>query len=171
MRRVVSTYYFVVAALAVLAGAAIVAMFALIVLDVTMRNLGFRPPLFTTPVVEYLLLYITAFMAPWLARQKKHVYVDVIRAHLPDPLPRVVEKFNYGLCIVATATFAVVAGILEIDAIISGRDDIRGIDIPHWIVFAPLAPCFLALAVEFARYLFGSESFYHAPDIDSPDIV
>jgi TRAP-type C4-dicarboxylate transport system permease small subunit len=36
----------------------------LIVVDVTIRNLGGRPPLWTVPVTQYLILYITALGVP-----------------------------------------------------------------------------------------------------------
>ena len=48
----------IVRALAWFACALIPCMFTMIVIDVSIRSLGFRPPLFTSSVVEYALLYL-----------------------------------------------------------------------------------------------------------------
>jgi len=45
-----------------------------------------------------------------------------------------------------------------IDEYIRGFEDIRSFAMPGWIVTAPVPLAFFLLALEFARFLFGSES-------------
>ena len=49
----------VVTALAYLASAIIPCIFTMIVIDVSIRTLGVTPPLFTSSIVEYGLLYLS----------------------------------------------------------------------------------------------------------------
>jgi C4-dicarboxylate transporter DctQ subunit len=37
---------------------------------------------------------------------------------------------------------------------------VRGIDMPYWSLFLPMPICFLLVALEFARYLIGIDSYY-----------
>ena len=68
----------VVTALAYLASAFIPCIFTMIVIDVSIRTIGITPPLFTSSIVEYGLLYIAMFSAPWLVRQKGHVAIEAL---------------------------------------------------------------------------------------------
>jgi TRAP-type C4-dicarboxylate transport system permease small subunit len=70
-------------ALAYLACAVIPCMFTMIVIDVSMRTVGISPPLFTSSVVEYALLYVAMFSAPWLVREKGHVAIEALLTIIP----------------------------------------------------------------------------------------
>ena len=74
----------VVTALAYLASAIIPCIFTMIVIDVSIRTLGVTPPLFTSSVVEYGLLYVAMFSAPWLVREKGHVAIEALISILPS---------------------------------------------------------------------------------------
>ncbi len=160
MRAVKSAYDFLIAALAVIAGAAVVLAFLLIVVDVTIRTVGQRPPALTTAVVEYVLLYFTLFAAPYLVRQKGHVFVDALISRLSGRARRLVEKSVYAICVVTSLAFAVIGFKLGIDAIESGTIEERSIDVPSWVDYWAVGPIFLLVAIEFARYLFGWDSMY-----------
>jgi TRAP-type C4-dicarboxylate transport system permease small subunit len=160
MKTIRSAYDRVVMALAWLAGAIIAATFVLIVVDVTIRSLGYAPPAFTLATIEFGLLYIAMLTAPYLVRLKTHVYIDALTSHLPDGLKRVVERIVYVICIATALTFAYFATILLAEAIQTGNYEERGIDIPLWLLYLPLPICLVSVAIEFARYLFGSDSFY-----------
>lgn len=160
MRAISSAYDGLVRALAVVAGALIALALVLIVVDVGIRVAGFSPPAFTIAVVEYVLLYFTLFAAPWLVREKGHVYVDALTSRLPAGLRALVEKAAYVICIATTLLFAYYAAVLLLDAAATGLFEDRGIDIPLWLLYAPMPVGFLLVAVEFARYLFGADSMY-----------
>lgn len=160
LKPIASAYNFLIEALAVLAGASIALAFVLIVVDVGIRAAGLRPPAFTSAVVEYILLYFTLLAAPYLARKKGHVYVDALVSHLRGRVRWVLEKFVYVVCIVTCLIFAYVGFGLTVDAIRSGGFEERSVDVPLWINYAPMAPVFLLVAIEFGRYLVGIDTMY-----------
>lgn len=160
MRTIASAYNFLIVALASLAGATIALVFILIVVDVMIRSLGVSPPAYTLAVVEYALLYITMFAAPYLVRQKGHVYIDALTSSFPTPLQRIVAKLVYLISIISALTFAYLSFMLFADAIASGIFEERGIDIPLWLLYVPMPVCFCLVAVEFTRFLVGIDTMY-----------
>ena len=56
--------------LVLFASALIAADCLLIVVDVSLRNLGMQPPAYTVALTEYSLLYMTMAAAPWLVRER-----------------------------------------------------------------------------------------------------
>jgi C4-dicarboxylate transporter, DctQ subunit len=60
-----------------LAGALLAAMFAAIVIDVVLRNLGFQSSAHLFTFTEYALLMVPCFGAPWLVRERGHVFVEI----------------------------------------------------------------------------------------------
>jgi TRAP-type C4-dicarboxylate transport system permease small subunit len=160
LKAIASAYSALVAALAALAGAMIALAFVLIVVDVTMRGTGFHPPAYTSAVVEYILLYFTLFAAPYLARQKGHVYVDALTSRLRGRARKVVEKGAYLVCIVTSLIFSLIGFSLLVGALRSPTIDERSIDIASWVLYLPVGPMFLILAIEFARYLLGIDTMY-----------
>jgi C4-dicarboxylate transporter, DctQ subunit len=155
-----AAYDGLVNALAYLAGASIAVAFVMIILDVTIRAIGISPPSFTTATVEYSLLYLTMFAAPYLVRHKAHVFVDAVTARLPRRMAHVLAKFAYGVCIASSLVMAAVATQLLIEALRSGSFDERGVDIPGWLLYLPIPIGFVLIAVEFARFLVGVDTMY-----------
>jgi TRAP-type C4-dicarboxylate transport system permease small subunit len=160
VRAVIAAYNRLVVALAILAGASIALAFVLIVMDVSVRAAGQRPPAFTSAVVEYILLYFTLFAAPYLVRQKGHVCIDAVLARLTGHPRWVAEKLAYLVCVVTCAVFAVVGFQLALEAIAAGSIEERSIDVPSWVDYSPVGPVFLLVAIEFTRYLLGFDSLY-----------
>lgn len=160
MRVVARLYDAVIVALAAVAGAILVASFALIIYDVVLRNMLISPPAFSVPSIEYGLLYITMLAGPWLVRTRGHVVVEILRQSLPPGYKRMLEKFVYVLCIVVCAVLAWASVDLTIDAYLTGEDDPRAINIPHTLRYGPMVISFVLMGTEFCRYLFGTESFY-----------
>ena len=169
MKAVKSAYDFLIVALAYIAGATIVLAFVLIVVDVTIRTVGMRPPAYTTAVVEYVLLYFTLFAAPYLVRQKGHVFVDALISRLSGRPRWVVEKLVYVICVVTSLAFAVVGFKLGFEAIESGTIEERSIDVPSWVDYWAVGPIFLLVAIEFARYLIGVDSMYRSAEAKAPE--
>jgi len=160
VRAVIGAYNRLIVALAILAGAAVALAFVLIVMDVSLRAAGQRPPAFTSAVVEYILLYFTLFAAPYLVRQKGHVSIDAVLSRLTGRPRWVAEKLAYLVCVVTCAVFAVVGFRLALEAIVAGSIEERSIDVPSWVDYSPVGPIFLLVAIEFTRYLVGFDSLY-----------
>ena len=160
MSGIIKGYNFLLNGLAVCSGIIIFTAFLMIVFDVTIRILGFVPPTFTIAVVEYFLLYFTLLAAPWLVRQKGHVFIDAGTQFLP-PLPKkVVAKCVYAVCVCSALTFCYYSSGLVIETYTQDMLDVRGIDMPQWLMFAPMPICFLLVAVEFGRFLIGIDDMY-----------
>lgn len=157
---IADAHYKLISALAVIAGATIAFAFLLIIADVGIRTIGLRPPAFTSAAVEYILLYFTLLSAPYLVRQKSHVYIDALTMRLPGRVKWGVEKLVYSICILTSLVFAYIGFDLFIDAVLDGRSEERSIDVPLWIGYAALAPVFFLVAVEFGRFLIGRDSLY-----------
>jgi TRAP-type C4-dicarboxylate transport system permease small subunit len=155
-----AAYNFLVVALAALAGASIALAFVLIVVDVSIRAFGRHPPAYTSAVVEYILLYFTLFAAPYLARQKGHVYVDALTSRLSGRTRKLVEKLAYLICVATSLVFAGIGFVLLVSALRAPAIDERSIDIASWVIYLPVGPVFLILAIEFGRFLLGFDTMY-----------
>ena len=145
----------------VLAGiaAVIVAfMFLSIIYDVTSRNLRLFTVTWVVPLTEYGLLYVTALAAPWLLRERGHVSMEALRAMASPRVAYWLEKLVLVLCVVA----CLAAAWLSIPVIERniGMTDVRANFIPRWAMFAPIFLTFALCAVQFARFLLHSGSYF-----------
>ncbi len=160
MRFLILAYNSVIVALAYVAGAMVAATFVAVVYDVTLRMLGIQPPYWTSAATEYALLYITLLAAPWLVRQKGHVFVQLVNQALP-PVPRKwLERAVYLICILVSLTIAFYSLAEAIQSFERGEYDVRSIAMPMWLLYAPLPVGFLLTATEFLRFLLGFDSMY-----------
>ena len=149
-----------VTALSWLACALIPCMFSMITIDVMMRTMGFTPPLFTSSIVEYALLYLAMCSAPWLVRERGHVAIEALLTVMPNNVRRPLAKFVYLVCGSVSILFAWFSLELFWEAWVSGEEDIRGVDMPYWLLFLPMPFAFLLTGLEFFMYLAGLRSYY-----------
>ena len=151
----------VVGALVWLACAFIPCIFVMITIDVSIREvLKITPPLFTSTIVEYGLLYITMFSAPWLVRQRGHVAIEAVVQILPPVMREPLAKVVYFVCTVTAMWFAYLSVQLFIEAWISGNLDVRGIDMPYWSQFLPMPFGYGLVSLEFLMFLLGVRHYY-----------
>ena len=100
------------------------------------------------------------FAAPYLVRHKGHVVVESLRLAMPGMVKAVVAKVVYAVCIILSLLF-VYYGLLEvIDAIETGEEDLRSIDMPKWLLMIPFPIGFSLIAIEFLRYFLGFDTYY-----------
>ena len=158
MLRFSVAYAGALTALAALAAGIAAAIFILIVVDVTMRTLGAQPWGYTTPLVEYGLMWFTLLPAPWLVRTKGHVYIDSVTSLLSPRAKRVAAKIAALISIVCCSVFFYYSLLRFLDAISTGQIDSRGEDMPLWSMLLPMPLCFGLMAIEFGRYLFGFDT-------------
>jgi hypothetical protein len=57
-----------------------------------------------------------------------------------------------------------------VEAIESGEIDMRSFEIPMWILFAPMPPCFLMCAMEFGRFLIGIDDMYDQTIVERENV-
>ncbi len=157
-------YNTIITGLAAIAGLILAMMCVLIVVDVSLRNLGFQPLRATVAITEYALLYFTMFAAPYLVRTRGHVVVRVIYDRLDAATKQFLETGVYVICTVVALGLAYVSGSLVFESLVLGDTEPRSIDVPRWILFMPLLIGFFFVGCEFLRLLFTKDSFYAAPD-------
>ena len=160
MQSIFKGYNAILNGMAVLAGILIFLSFVMIVVDVTMRIVGFIPPAFTISVVEYILLWFTMLAAPWLVRIKGHVFLDAVTQFMPAAVKKVIAKVVYAICTVAASIYCVHAAGLVMVAWQDSMVDVRSVDMPLWTLYFPMPICLLFVAIEFARYLIGIDDMY-----------
>ena len=143
-----------------LAGILMVAMMVMIVTDVALRNLGYQSSAHFFSFTEYFLLLIPLLGAPWLVREKAHIYIEVLIAALPPRLQRALMTVVVVACTAVAAVLAWHGGAITLQDYLGNEKDVRSFDMPRWMlmVFMPLA--FGMMALEFARLLARRESPY-----------
>jgi C4-dicarboxylate transporter DctQ subunit len=148
----ISRYYTrLIDGLAMLAGLLIAAVCLLIIYDVIARNLGWQPPASTVALTEYALLYFTMAAAPWLVRTRGHIVVEVLHQQLSGMALWVADKLILLICITVSVVICALATLLAIEGFSRGEVEIRSLEMPRWLLFAPLAVGFGLMAIEFMR--------------------
>jgi len=148
--------------LAVFGGLLLAAVCLIIVYDVAARNLGMQPPESTVALTEYALLYFTMAAAPYLVRQRGHIVVEVVYQRVPPHVQRILDRAILIVCTLISFTVSVLATILLIEAVIRTEIEIRSLDAPRWMLFAPLVVGFLLMGFEFIRLLYRGESVFRS---------
>lgn len=141
-----------------LAAAYLGLMMVSIVYYTSFRTLGLTYSGYAFVFIEYGFIYCIMLGAPWIVRQRGHIYIEVVTAAVPErvriPLSRVVAL----LCVVVFAILAWYSGALALEDYLIGELDVRGSrDIPRWIITGSMPIGFALMAVEFARFVFGRE--------------
>lgn len=167
MALAVRLYDRMITMLAVLASIMVGSVFILIVVDVSMRTAGLRPPVFSSAVSEYSLIYVTMLAAPWLVRERGHVRIDSFVNFAPPATKRFIERLLIVVCIALCLIAAWLSADFAIEFWRKGEIDIRSIEIPRALLFVPLVTGFFLCAVEFLRFLLIGETLT-APGHDEP---
>jgi TRAP-type C4-dicarboxylate transport system permease small subunit len=135
------------------------AMMVVICLDVLLRNLGYQSSAHFFTFTEYALLMVPCMGAPWLVREKGHIYVEIL---LMTFGPRARARMTVAIGVACIALCLVLAwygfGIAWQDFVQSEKD-VRSLDMPRWMVVVWIPVGFLLMAVEFARFLWRRENF------------
>lgn len=160
MNRIAELYLQFITLLKTLSGVVIFCVFLLIVSDVLVRMSGFQTWQASSVLAEYGLLWFTMLAAPWLLRNKAHVFIDAITQFLPATAQLILAKFVYLTCAFFSLVVFYYSLRLMIDAIAEGQIDVRAVDMPLWTLIAPIPLCFLLIAIEFLRFLLGFDSMY-----------
>jgi len=151
-------YTWLVNAMAWLAGLLMAAMMLSICIDVIVRNLGFQSSAHLFTFTEYALLIVPCLGAPWLVRQKGHVYVEILLMSVNEGLRRWMT-FAVGVgCVVVCGLIAWYGFDVTWTNYTRSDVDVRSMDMPRWmvVIFIPIG--FLMMGIEFLRLLLKGES-------------
>jgi TRAP-type C4-dicarboxylate transport system permease small subunit len=141
------------------AGFLIAAMMVVITIDVVVRNLGFQSSSHFFSFTEYALLLVPCLGAPWLVREKGHIYVEILLMYL-SPRRRAALRMLIGIiCIAVCLVLAWYGYEVTIRDYLTNEKDVRSLDMPRWMIvgFVPLS--FTMMAIEFLRFLVRREDF------------
>jgi TRAP-type C4-dicarboxylate transport system permease small subunit len=140
-------------------GFLIAAMMVVITIDVVVRNLGFQSSSHFFSFTEYALLLVPCLGAPWLVREKGHIYVEILLMYL-SPRRRAALRVLIGIiCIAVCVVLAWYGFEVTIRDYLTNEKDVRSLDMPRWMIvgFVPLS--FMMMAIEFLRFLVRREDF------------
>jgi len=159
LRGVARAYDALLYGMAWCAGFLMVAMMVTIVADVLLRNAGFQSVSWFFTFSEYSLLLVPCLGAPWLAREKGHVFVEIALAWLSGAARARATRAIGVVCVVVCLVIAWYGFEVTVRDYTEGRQDTRVFDTPRWmlVVFIPLS--FLMMAVEFGRFVVRDENF------------
>ena len=159
MKAVAKLHDGLVYGMAIIAALLMVAMMVVITLDVVLRNLGYQSSAHFFTFTEYALLVIPCMGAPWLAREKGHIYVEILLMSLP-PRARAALTMLIGLiCIAVCLVIAWYGFEVTIQNYLQNEKDVRSLDMPRWMIVGWIPVSFLMMAIEFARFLWRRENF------------
>ena len=142
-----------------LAGLLIAAMMVVITIDVVVRNLGYQSSAHFFTFTEYALLIVPCLGAPWLVREKGHVYVEIIFTYLRPRQRAALRTLIALICIFVCLVLAWYGVEVALRDYVGNEKDVRSLDMPRWMIvsFVPLS--FLMMAIEFTRFLVRRENF------------
>jgi C4-dicarboxylate transporter, DctQ subunit len=144
--------------LAWLCGAALAAVFMMIVVAVTLRTLRVGEPDWILPTTEYAMLFIGTLGAPWLLRERGHVVIDVVRVSVSPAVRRVMAHI---VAACSTLLFIVlVYHSFPVLRSIWGEYEMRAYMMPKALLVAPVTVSFALLAIGFFRALIGRAELY-----------
>jgi C4-dicarboxylate transporter, DctQ subunit len=151
-------YTWLVNAMAWLAGLLMAGMMVSICVDVIVRNMGFQSSAHLFTFTEYALLMVPCLGAPWLVREKGHVYVEIFLMSVGERFRRVMT-FAVGLgCVLVCGLIAWYGFDVTWTNYVRSDVDVRSMDMPRWmvVIFIPIG--FLMMGIEFLRLLIKGES-------------
>jgi C4-dicarboxylate transporter, DctQ subunit len=159
LRLLAKGYDAVVYGMAIVAAFLMAAMMVIITLDVIFRNLGYQSSAHFFTFTEYALLIVPCLGAPWLAREKGHIYVEILLNSLP-PRGKAAMTWLIGLfCIAVCLTIAWYGLQVTISDYLQAEKDVRSLDMPRWMLVFWIPLSFLMMALEFVRFLWRRENF------------
>jgi TRAP-type C4-dicarboxylate transport system permease small subunit len=159
MNLLARAYGGLIRAMAVGAALLMVAVMITVCMDVLIRNLGRQPSAHFFTLSEYALLLIPCLGAPWLVREKGHVYIEILLMHLRPAYRRHLSLVIGLACIAICLTLAWFGLQVTVQDWEQANKDVRSFDAPRWAIVMWVPLSFLLMATEFARFLLRGESF------------
>ena len=159
MKYVVKVHSAAVYGMALIAALLMTAMMVTITLDVVLRNLGYQSSAHFFTFTEYALLIVPCLGAPWLAREKGHIYVEILLMSLSERMRARLTVLIGLICIAVCLVIAWYGFDVAIRDFVQNEKDVRSLDMPRWMLVGWIPLSFLMMAVEFARFLWRRENF------------
>ena len=159
MKAVAKLHDGLVYGMAFIAAFLMAAMMVVITLDVILRNLGYQSSAHFFTFTEYALLIVPCLGAPWLAREKGHIYVEILLNSLPARGKRAMMLAIGLFCIAVCLVIAWYGFEVTWRDFVQNEKDVRSMDWPRWMIVGFIPLSFFMMAIEFARFLWRRENF------------
>lgn len=171
MKLIATAYAAVLYGMAWVAGLLMAAMMVAICFDVIARNLGYQSSAHLFTFTEYALLIVPCLGAPWLVREKGHIYVEIIFMYLPREGRWLLMRLIGVACVIVCLVLAWYGGEVTVRNFVMHDVDVRSMDMPRWMIVGFIPLSFAMMAVEFIRFLARGEDFLGslASDVDRKD--
>jgi TRAP-type C4-dicarboxylate transport system permease small subunit len=157
MRAVIRIYDALLVFMALISAGTLIWLMISVVLSVFMRNIGVQPWAWLFTSAEYGILYMTMLGAPWLVRERGHVHIELVTASLSPALRRIVSRLVAAACVVVSLILAWYGLELFLTNVERNDYDVRAYFYPRWMLTITFPIAFSFMAIEFARFVFGSE--------------
>ncbi len=139
----------ILGAAAILSASCILFMALSICCEVVARYFFHRPLTWTVEISEYLQVYVAFFGAAWVLRKKGHVTLDIAVNRLGPTGKKLCRILTDILGIVVAATLCVFSAIVAREQFLLGIPVIKSLEVPKWLVIAPIPLGMFLVAVEF----------------------
>jgi len=146
--------------LAILAGVYLVWIFLAIVFQVVARSVFLYGSSHIFTFIEYGLLYITMAGAPWLVREKGHVYIEILTAAVSEQVRPILSRAVVGLVILICVIITYYGIEVTIRAFVRDEMDMRSLDMPRWMLMISMPICFGLMSLQFLRFVIGPETLH-----------
>ncbi len=146
--------------LAILAGVYLVWIFLAIIFQVIARTVFLYGSSHIFTFIEYGLLYITMAGAPWLVREKGHVYIELLTAAVPDGIRPALSRAVVGLVVVICSIITYYGFEVTIRAFVRDEMDMRSLDTPRWMLMISMPICFGLMSLQFLRFVIGPDTLH-----------
>lgn len=157
MRAVIRIYDALLVFMALISAGTLIWLMISVVLSVFMRNIGVQPWAWLFTSAEYGILYMTMLGAPWLVRERGHVHIELVTASLSPALRRIVSRLVAAACVVVSLILAWYGLELFLTNVERNDYDVRAYFYPRWMLTITFPIAFSFMAIEFTRFVFGSE--------------
>jgi C4-dicarboxylate transporter DctQ subunit len=146
--------------LAILAGVYLVWIFLAIVFQVVARSVFLYGSSHIFTFIEYGLLYITMAGAPWLVREKGHVYIEIVTAAVSEQVRPILSRAVVGLVILICVIITYYGIEVTLRAFMRDEMDMRSLDMPRWMLMISMPICFGLMSLQFLRFVIGPETLH-----------
>jgi len=128
-----------------------------IIYQTVFRTLGWYYSPFAFIFIEYGFVYALFLGAPWLVRNRGHIYIELLTAALGPRTRNVLSRVIVLACAVICFIWAWYSAEMLAEQVSDPMafDELRAqFNIRSWVGFAPFPIGFLLTGIEFARFLF-----------------
>jgi TRAP-type C4-dicarboxylate transport system permease small subunit len=140
-------------ALAIVAGALLCALVAVILVDVVARYLRWFSLAWGLEASEYMLYAITFLGAPWVLRERGHIAIELVVERLSGRARRLAARAVNALGALVCAVLFLFACVVLWRSYESGTMVHKSFVFPEWLVYVGMPPVFLLLVVLYLRAL------------------